>query len=282
MKNRDEIIQERLYKLYSDYVDAQNDYIEKENIIIEEQNQKTLDKWKKLLLRSDNTEKPMLRPKLKTYTQEQFMIDFETKYGITMYRSKFTKYLNGTTCPPETTLYAFADLFHVSIDYLVGNTDIKNPATATIKEILNLSEEATNTLIACGNNPTVVSVLNALFSNENTAPYMFMNLYEQAYQSYKKKNMPDSYGDYDADITLRNIANALSFNRYMEDNLATYLSQEYGERLQDDINYDYWRSHHYDEYEAEMIAALEEIAPPVTQGPIKTIVITPDDKKDSP
>ena len=264
MKTREQIIKDRLYAQYSAYVDKKNEYIKKENELIEQHNQKTIEQWKNLIRRTDNTEKPMLRPKLKNYTQEQFMNEFEAKYGISMYRSKFTKYLNGTTCPPETILYAFADIFHVSIDYLVGNTDIENSTTASVSEILNLTNDATNTLITCGKNPIVTAVLNALLSNEDTAQYMFMNLYEQAYQSYKKKNMPDSHGDYDTDITLRNMANAITFNRYLEDNLTMYLTPEYAKRLQDDINYDYWRSHHYDEYEAGIIADLEEASPPIT------------------
>lgn len=277
MKTKKEIITERLYELYYSYVDMKDDCIKKENEIIDKRNQEILDHWKRQIQRP---EKPMLRQKIKNYTQEQFMTDFEAKTGISLYRSKLSKYLDGTTCPPETTLYAFADFFHVSIDYLIGNTDIKNPTTASISEILNLTETATNTLITCGKNPTVTAVLNALLSNEDTAQYMFMNLYEQAYQSYKKKSMPDSYGDYDANITFRNMANAVTFNRYLEDNLAMYLTPEYAKRLQDDINYDYWRSHHYDEYEAGIISDIEEATTPVMQGTIKAILITPD-KKDS-
>jgi len=277
MKTKKEIINERLYKLYYSYIDMKDDCIKKENEIIEKRNQEILDHWKRQIQRP---EKPMLRQKIKNYTQEQFMADFEAKTGIALYRSKLSKYLDGTTCPPETTLYAFANFFHVSIDYLIGNTDIKNPTTASIKEILNLTEDATNTLITCGRNPIVTAVLNALLSDENTAQYMFMNLYEQAYQSYKKKNMPDSHGDYDADITLRNMANAVTFNRYLEDTLTMYLTPEYAKRLQDDINYEYWRSHHYDEYEADIISNIEE-ATPLTQGTIKAILITPDNKKDS-
>lgn len=280
MKTREEFIKERLYNLYSAYVDKKNNYIKKENEIIEKQNQKTIENWKNLIQRTDNTEKPMTRQKIKNYTQEQFMADFEAKYGISMYRSKFTKYLNGTTCPPEPILYAFADTFHVSIDYLVGNTDIKNPATATTKEILNLSENATNTLITCGKNPIVAAVLNALLSDEDTAQYMFMNLYEQAYQSYKRKNMPDSYGDYDVDITLHNMANAVTFNRYLEDNLTRYLTPEYAKRLQEDINYNYWRSKHYDKYEAEIISDIED-ATSISSGTITNITIGPVITKDS-
>lgn len=277
MKTKKQIIHDRLYMLYYSYVDMRDDCIKKENEIIEKRNQEILDRWKRQIQRP---EKPMLRPKIKNYTQEQFMADFEAKTGVSLYRSKLSKYLDGTTCPPETTLYAFADFFHVSIDYLIGNTDIKNPATASVKEILNLTVDATNTLITCGKNPVVTAVLNALLSNEDTAQYMFMNLYEQAYQSYKKKNMPDSYGDYDADITLRNMANAVTFNRYLEDNLTMYLTPEYAKRLQNDINYDYWRSQHYDEYEADMISSIEE-ATPVTQGTINPILITPVKEKDS-
>lgn len=277
MKTKKEIITERLYKLYYSYVDMKDECIKKENAIIDKRNQEILDHWKQQIQRPV---KPMLRQKIKNYTQEQFMTDFEAKTGIYLYRSKLSKYLDGTTCPPETTLYAFADFFHVSIDYLIGNTDIKNPTTASISEILNLTETSTNTLITCSKNPIVTAVLNALLSNEDTAQYMFMTLYEQAYQSYKKKNMPDSYGDYDADITFRNMANAVTFNRYLEDNLTTYLTPEYAKRLQDDINYDYWRSNHYNEYEANIISDIEEATAPVTQSTIKAILITPD-KKDS-
>lgn len=278
MGTREKMIQVKLYELYSAYVDSKNDFIKKENELIEKQNQETLDRWKRQIQRP---EKPMLRQKLKDYTQEQFMIDFEATTGIPMYRSKLSKYLNGTTCPPETTLYTFADFFHVSFDYIIGNSLIKNPTTAKVSEILNLTEDATNTLIACGKNPIATAVLNALLSNEDTAPYMFMNLYEQAYQTYQNKNMPDYRGDYDVDVTLRNIANAVTFNRYIEDNLTMYLTPEYAKRLADDINYDYWRSHHYAEYEADMISSIEDATPTITQGTITNITIRPIKEKDS-
>lgn len=40
-------------------------------------------------------------------------------------RSSMSAYEKGTTQPPLTVLLQLADLFHVSLDYLMGRTDIK-------------------------------------------------------------------------------------------------------------------------------------------------------------
>lgn len=276
MKTREGIIKDRLYDLYTEYVNKQNERINHENSLIEKRNNEIIDQWKRQIQRS---EKPMLRPKINHYTQEQFMTDFEVKYKISMYKSKFSKYLNGTTCPPEPILYCFADLFDVSYDYLIGNDDVRKPSVACIEEFLHLDDSSINTLLSFNSEPLVLSVLNALLSDKETAKYMFLNLYEQAYQSYKRKNLPDSYGDYDTEIIFRTMSNALSLNKYMENQLLPYLNSDFSNRLQEDIDYIHWRHHHFDEYESGKAPSEEIIS---NEGIISSIVITPVNQKDSP
>ena len=274
MNNQKKNLKDNLYTLYTSYMDKKNKAIEYENRTIEQKNQEIMNRWKNQII---HDEKPALRKKLKEYTQEQFMKDFEVKYGIPMYRSKFNQYLNGTTCPPANVLRCFADLFHVSYDYLVGNDTVENPSTARIEEFFNLNTDAINTLVSLNDNPVVIAVLNALLADEQLAEYMFMNLYEQAYQSYKMKHQPDSYGDYDNEITLKNLANAISFNRYMEDALMPYMDENFAKRLQDDKNYNYWRTNHFDEYSKDNIVDSDK----VTEATITSITVKPVKNKDS-
>ncbi len=242
MKQREDIIKERLYDLYNSYLKQQNQRIEEENQQIEIKNQQIINYHKSQLQRP---EKPILQTKLRKYTAEQFFIDFENKYGISMYRSKFNKYINGTVCPPEKILYCFADFFHVSYDYLIGNNDVKNPSIDRITEFLPLSETAILQLLSFKEYPIVIQVLNALLENEHTK-YILMNLYSDCYLLYEMKNTSDSPvpSEYDSLPTLMTISKALALYRYVEDQLTSYLKSDYEKQLQEKLDWQDWCSMH--------------------------------------
>ncbi len=44
--------------------------------------------------------------------------------------SAVSKYENGITMPPIPTVIQIADIFHVSVDYLLGLSSVKNPYSA--------------------------------------------------------------------------------------------------------------------------------------------------------
>jgi transcriptional regulator with XRE-family HTH domain len=69
------------------------------------------------------------------------------KIGIS--RSTLSKYKTGVTLPPPSVLVALSNVFHVSTDYLLGLTDIKNPDTSTRNVCIysGLDEDALNGLL---------------------------------------------------------------------------------------------------------------------------------------
>jgi len=58
-------------------------------------------------------------------------------------RSTYTAYENGTKQPPMETVNKLADFFNVSVDYLLGRTDIKQSTKVTVagKEVELSPEE---------------------------------------------------------------------------------------------------------------------------------------------
>ena len=90
IKTREEYITERLYDLYDAYLKAKNAAIDADNELTEQRNNDRIKNWKNMIRRTDNTEKPALDKKKRPYTQEQFMDEFNYKYGQNLYRSKHT------------------------------------------------------------------------------------------------------------------------------------------------------------------------------------------------
>ena len=269
-------LEERLAELIDEHLSAKNADIDMQNKSIEAQNKETIDKWKRQIIRSN--EKPLGKPKIPKYTKEQFMIDFKTASGISLSRDKLGKYLNGKVTPPERVLHAFAKFFDVSYDYLIGHNVPRNKLTTAVEDHLALNVNAIQTLMSFNNNPIVLSVLNALLSDSRTAEYMFMNMYEQAYQTYKERQNPESHGDYDTNIIAENIANALSLSKYLENMLIPYMTAEYEQRLQGDLDYKAWVKDHFDEYQR---SHAETNVSECNSGTVSSIKITPIQKEDS-
>lgn len=59
-------------------------------------------------------------------TQSELLKDFNSKYHYNFGKSSISMYENGKRIPEIATLIDFADFFKVSLDYLIGNSDIKN------------------------------------------------------------------------------------------------------------------------------------------------------------
>jgi transcriptional regulator with XRE-family HTH domain len=74
--------------------------------------------------------------------------DFASLLGIE--NSKFNKWENGKSQPDYETVRMLADHFGVSTDYLLGNTDIRNPENKALTSELGLSETAIEVLKSLG------------------------------------------------------------------------------------------------------------------------------------
>ena len=63
----------------------------------------------------------------------------------------------------------------------------------------------------------------------------------------------------------------------MEDALMPYMDENFAKRLQEDKNYNYWRTNHFDEYSKDNIVDSDE----VTEATITSFTVKPVKNKDS-
>ena len=62
----------------------------------------------------------------KKLTQQQLADEINSKYNLTFGKSSISLYENNKGTPEMATLEKFADYFNVSVDYLMGRSNIKN------------------------------------------------------------------------------------------------------------------------------------------------------------
>lgn len=78
----------------------------------------------------------------KKLTQDELVENFNKKYNTTFNKSTISQYENNKRKPEVNILENWADFFNVSIDYLLGRNDEKNPK----KEINNATTIAAHRL----------------------------------------------------------------------------------------------------------------------------------------
>lgn len=256
-KKRDykEIFSERLYDLSEKYVQQKKQEIEKRNKEIKKQNQEKKNKAK---LQMANVNDYQLIPTIKSYSFEKLVEDIEDKYHCGIDSRNFNLYRKGGSFPSDPYMIkSFADFFQVSFAYMYGFSDIPNELNNKVQEIIHLNSTAISTLISYNENQTVLTVMNALLSDKESSAYLFMNMYEETYQTYKQEKSIGSMGEFDTDILLKKFINAESLSRYLEKHLLPFVKEDFEQRLKLEADHDYWRSFHYDEYEKEMIEDLQ-------------------------
>lgn len=88
----------------------------------------------------------------KQLTQQQLVDEINKLHNLTLGKSSISLYENNKGTPETLTLERFADYFNVSLDYLMGRSDIKNPTTEIYNSAFHsistkgLSEEEKNLL----------------------------------------------------------------------------------------------------------------------------------------
>ena len=80
----------------------------------------------------------------------------------------FIKYYNGTSECSATNLIKIAEYYNVSVDYLLGRTDVKTPDTElkTVCEVTNLSEAAVNRIIKSDCSSLISEIIESPEFNE--------------------------------------------------------------------------------------------------------------------
>ena len=82
-----------------------------------------------------------------------------------------SSYERGKSSPSLATLVALSDIFHVTVDYLIGISDDPNPFAAEVSQYTGISPAAAKVLkellIGQGGQKSSISVLNDLILNQN-------------------------------------------------------------------------------------------------------------------
>lgn len=249
------IFSERLYDLSEKYVQQKKQEIEERNKEIKKQNKEKKNKAK---LQLTNINDYQLTKTIKTYSLEKMVEDIENKYPCGISTRNFGLYRRGESFPDDPFMIkSFADFFQVSFAYMYGVSDIPNELNNKVQETIRLNSTAISTLISYNENQTVLTVMNALLSDKESSSYLFMNMYEETYQTYKQEKSIGSMGEFDIDILLKKFVNAESLSRYLEKHLLPLVQEEFEQRIKSEADYDNWRSSHYDEYEKEMIEDMQ-------------------------
>lgn len=100
--------------------------------------------------------------------QEELVKDFNKKYHYNFTRAAISQYENDKRIPEIEALQAFANYFDVTVDYLLGRTDIKNPSlfegSGIIKKAL---EEVDIVAEAVKDNPELQEIVSTLEKRED-------------------------------------------------------------------------------------------------------------------
>lgn len=250
-----EIFSKRLNDLSEKYVQQKKQEIEERNKEIKKQNKEKKNKAK---LQMANVNDYQLISTIKSYSFEKLVEDIEDKCHCGIDSRNFNLYRNGGSFPSDPYMIkSFADFFQVSFEYMYGVSDIPNELNNKVQETIHLNSTAINTLISYNENKTVLTVMNALLSDKESSSYLFMNIFEEAYQTYKQEKSIGSMSEFDTDILLKKFINVESLSRYLEKHLLPFVKEDFEQRLKSEADYDYWRSYHYNEYEKEMIEDLQ-------------------------
>lgn len=89
----------------------------------------------------------------KKLTQDELVENFNKKYNTTFNKSTISQYENNKRKPEVNILENWADFFNVSIDYLLGRTDIKNSSSNKVdindkeKDVEELLEETMSQIL---------------------------------------------------------------------------------------------------------------------------------------
>ncbi|OOC42443.1 hypothetical protein XO08_07695 [Thermosipho sp. 1074] len=76
-----------------------------------------------------------LRERLKQLRVEKGLTQYDMAKKLNIARSTYANWEQGTTSPSDEFLAKLAEILETSVDYLVGNTDIKEPAEEILRKM---------------------------------------------------------------------------------------------------------------------------------------------------
>lgn len=177
----------RIKDLTNNYVKQQKALIKKENDAIDERN---ADAKKELKKKNKNLIQPMEfvpEKHLQTYSIEKLIEEINAEYYLSLNYTKYNQYINGHANPSLELLHAFSQKFGVTLDYICGYSDIKDPFVKIVSEIIPLEEQSVDTLIKLCSNPTHKNMLNSLLSSPRTTAGIFQSIRNPLKRRYEQK-----------------------------------------------------------------------------------------------
>jgi hypothetical protein len=244
---------ERLKQLSNELVDRKKIERKQKNAEVDKENRQNKEKS-----RIDKSFLYRHKDRLHAYTRHEMINEISTIYGETIEYQAFNLYINGERFPDLNLVKLLADYFKVSFEYMCGMTDIPNELNSKIKEIIHLSEDAIITLISYNKNTTAQYVMNGLLADAESSSFLFMNMVERMYQTFKRSKSLGKTGEYDQSVILQNFINAEAFNKYLEKHLLPLVSDSFEKRLIIENEEERWKTEHYVEYEQEILEAIDQ------------------------
>lgn len=72
-----------------------------------------------------------MRKRIRDLREDADLTQKQIAQYLKMSQTGYSKYETGENDIPITVLFALADFYHVSVDYLMGRTDVKTPYPQT-------------------------------------------------------------------------------------------------------------------------------------------------------
>lgn len=249
----------RLDELVKLKIDEFQEKIDTENQRIRELNKKNKDHAKAA---GNSTSMITMYKKKDNYTQTMLVEDINHATGLYLSQQMLHLYCIGKSYPPIPTLIKLAEYFNVSFEYLAGVSDIPNLENSTAQAIINLDDNAINTLLFLTKSPETRDSLNALLSDKYYLVHAMNAITSYIYQKQLLEARRNAYLDHERYIERYNQLNLARFselsslNDYWVQQLSP-LCQYYEEDIKKQIEEDLYKLNHYDEYSSD-IATIEQ------------------------
>lgn len=178
---------QRIKDLTTDYVKQKKQLIQEENKEIDKRNADAKKEHKKKNKNLIHATKFNPEKHQESYSIEKLIQEINSEYYLTLTYQKYNQYINGHAYPKLDILHALSKKFGVTLDYICGYDDNKNPYVKTVSEILPLEDQSLDTLIKLCSDPNYKNMLNALLSSPKTTSSVLQSIRNPLKQRYKQK-----------------------------------------------------------------------------------------------
>lgn len=119
--------------------------------------------------------------------KEMGMNQMELAKYLRLSQQTISKYENGKADPDKETLIRLSELFNVSTDYIIGNSDKRNHSELTYKDNRNIAKTLDMLKDQIGNNESGELNYNGIEVTDDDAE-LLMDALDMALRRIKKKN----------------------------------------------------------------------------------------------